>query len=30
MMPNNPHAHILLTMRHVSKDGFGLKERSLE
>jgi Ti-type conjugative transfer relaxase TraA len=26
--PNNPHAHILLTMRRVSEKGFGLKERS--
>ena len=26
--PNNPHAHVLLTMRALSKNGFGLKERS--
>ncbi len=26
--PNNPHAHILLTMRRISPEGFGLKERS--
>jgi Ti-type conjugative transfer relaxase TraA len=26
--PNNPHAHILLTMRRVSEKGFGGKERS--
>jgi ATP-dependent exoDNAse (exonuclease V) alpha subunit len=26
--PHNPHAHVLLTMRRVSKDGFGLKERA--
>jgi Ti-type conjugative transfer relaxase TraA len=25
--PNNPHAHILLTLRAVTQDGFGLKER---
>ena len=26
--PNNPHAHILLTTRRVSEQGFGRKERS--
>jgi Ti-type conjugative transfer relaxase TraA len=26
--PNNPHAHVLLTLRHIGKNGFGLKERS--
>ena len=26
--PNNPHAHILLTMREVSEEGFGKKVRS--
>lgn len=26
--PNNPHAHVLLTMRPLGKNGFGLKERS--
>jgi Ti-type conjugative transfer relaxase TraA len=26
--PNNPHAHILLTMRRLTAQGFGLKERS--
>jgi ATP-dependent exoDNAse (exonuclease V) alpha subunit len=26
--PNNPHAHVLLTMRPFGKNGFGLKERS--
>jgi ATP-dependent exoDNAse (exonuclease V) alpha subunit len=26
--PNNPHSHILLTMRPISKAGFGQKERS--
>jgi ATP-dependent exoDNAse (exonuclease V) alpha subunit len=26
--PNNPHAHVLLTLRHIGPDGFGLKERS--
>jgi Ti-type conjugative transfer relaxase TraA len=25
--PNNPHVHILLTMREVSQNGFGLKQR---
>src|SRR5690242_11458589 len=26
--PNNPHAHVLLTMRPLSKNAFGLKQRS--
>lgn len=26
--PNNPHAHLLLTLRNIEKGGFGLKERS--
>jgi Ti-type conjugative transfer relaxase TraA len=26
--PNNPHAHVLLTLRHIGPNGFGLKERS--
>jgi Ti-type conjugative transfer relaxase TraA len=26
--PNNPHAHVLLTMREVNEDGFGKKVRS--
>jgi Ti-type conjugative transfer relaxase TraA len=26
--PGNPHMHILLTMRRISEDGFGRKERS--
>ncbi len=26
--PNNPHAHVLLTLRHIGPKGFGLKERS--
>ena len=26
--PNNPHAHVLLTLRPLGKNGFGLKERS--
>jgi Ti-type conjugative transfer relaxase TraA len=26
--PNNPHMHLLLTMRKISADGFGPKERS--
>ena len=26
--PNNPHAHVLLTMRTIGPKGFGLKERS--
>ena len=25
---DNPHAHIMLTMRHINEDGFGKKERS--
>ena len=25
---NNPHAHVLLTLRRIGADGFGLKERS--
>ena len=26
--PNNPHAHVLLTLRRIGPNGFGLKERS--
>ena len=26
--PNNPHAHVLLTLRRIGPKGFGLKERS--
>lgn len=26
--PNNPHAHVLLTLRHIGLRGFALKERS--
>ena len=26
--PHNPHAHLLLTTRDLTEDGFGLKNRS--
>jgi hypothetical protein len=27
--PNNPHAHMIVTMRHIEEDGFGNKKREL-